>query len=755
MSKCLRLSISSFWALLLFVSFSTTAAEYLVKDQHEFRQTLSKLVAGDTLVLANGTWENFEIKFEAEGSEEAPIILTAETKGKVFLTGQSNLQIAGQHLVVSGLVFRDGFTPTSSVISYRTSKNNVANYVRVTEVVIDNYSNPDRFETDYWVAMYGRHNRLDHSFFEGKRNRGVTLAVRLDSELSQENYHRIDHNYFGPRPVFGSNGGETVRIGTSHYSLSSSYTRVENNLFDRCNGEVEIISVKSGNNQILNNTFLESRGTLTLRHGNNNLVKGNVFIGNQVANTGGVRVINKGQEVTENVFSGLTGYRFGSGFTVMNGVPNSPINRYHQVTDAKIHHNTFFNVDHIQLAAGADDERSAPPQDSLFTNNLIVNTSAGDLFSFYDDISGISFANNIANHPVPSAISQGFSVHELKVTSRAIPAPQKLGDEMVGAPAYVQPIAANDVGPSWYPKGMNETGFDTGNTIYVQAGDDSLFNAVQGANAGDTLILADGVYLESKIIPITQYLTIRSMNTLGAQVLPLRSSLFELQNGGSLKLLDLVLSGKNAPDSSGNTLIRTQKWGMYKDYRLVLDKVKVDDLDVNHSFHFFTAGARSFANRISIRNSEFSNISGDILKLNKETDDLGIYNVEFLELEANSFTNIAGAVALVYRGGTDESTFGPQVTVKANRFTDVGQGKRNKSGASLLFHGTQLTLVTNNQFMDSAPIKMELTVGEPQFILKNNQLDNTPNPVVFNILTGKVENRRVSLDTSALPQEAL
>ena len=55
--------------------------------------------------------------------------------------------------------------------------------------------------------------------------------------------------------TFGSNGGETLRIGTSHYSLSDSFTVVENNYFERTNGEVEIISVKSGKNQIRNNVF--------------------------------------------------------------------------------------------------------------------------------------------------------------------------------------------------------------------------------------------------------------------------------------------------------------------------------------------------------------------------------------------------------------------------------------------------------------------------------------------------------------------
>ena len=71
--------------------------------------------------------------------------------------------------------------------------------------------------------------------------------------------------------------GETIRIGTSANSMESSRTIVENNTFKNCDGEIEIISNKSANNIFRNNLFLESKGSLTLRHGNNALVEGNVF----------------------------------------------------------------------------------------------------------------------------------------------------------------------------------------------------------------------------------------------------------------------------------------------------------------------------------------------------------------------------------------------------------------------------------------------------------------------------------------------
>ncbi|MGI9318097.1 MAG: polysaccharide lyase 6 family protein, partial [bacterium] len=245
-----------------------SAATHLVGDVPAYQKAVANLAPGDKVVLKNGVWNDFEILFEGQGTAEKPITLTAQTKGKVVISGQSNLSLAGEHLVVSGLVFKNGFTPTSTVISFRKSKGELASHSRVTETVIDSFNNPERFENDSWVAMYGRHNRFDHNHLEGKKNKGVTMSVRLNTEASQENFHRIDHNYFGPRQILGSNGGETLRIGTSHYSLSDSFTTVENNYFDRCDGELEIISNKSGNNKFIGNVFFESRGTLTMRHGN-------------------------------------------------------------------------------------------------------------------------------------------------------------------------------------------------------------------------------------------------------------------------------------------------------------------------------------------------------------------------------------------------------------------------------------------------------------------------------------------------------
>ena len=74
----------------------------------------------------------------------------------------------------------------------------------------------------------------------------------------------------------------------------------------------------------------------------------------------------------------------------MNGVPNSPLNRYRQVKNVSIQNNTLINCGTIEFAEGKDDERSLPPINTLFANNLITNTNGIKILNSSDDISGIT-----------------------------------------------------------------------------------------------------------------------------------------------------------------------------------------------------------------------------------------------------------------------------------------------------------------------------------------------------------------------------
>ena len=700
-------------------SGATAARDVLVKTPEAYAKAAESARPGDRIILADGVWRDFEIVLDAKGTEQAPIELTAQTPGKVVLSGQSSLRMAGSHLVVSGLIFKDGYTPRSEVISFRIDSDRYASHSRVTQTVIENYSNPDRRQVDIWVALYGRNNRFDHNHLAGKLNAGPTMAVRLNSEESRNNEHRIEFNYFGPRPVFGSNGGETLRIGTSAYSLTRSGTLVEHNYFDRCSGEVEIISNKSGGNTFRGNTFFESRGTLTLRHGGDTLVEDNLFDGNGAPFTGGVRVINPRQTVRNNYFRRLTGTRFSGAMVVMNGVPDSPINRYHQVDGAVIENNTFENVAAIELGEGADAERSARPVNSVFRNNLVVTQATQSPFNLYDDMSGVSFSENAASAIPPVEIAAGFQIRKVEDPNGSYLLPQ--GGAGAAGPFGV---ARDETGAAWHPKPGSDSRFSGGRNIAVAPGDSAIWRALQTAGPGDTLVLAGGTYVESKIIELNAPVTIRAADADDRPSLVFeRSNLFLLSGDGSLILSGLSVSGAEAPDSTGNSFIATNFRVGGGNHVVRLMDMDFRDFDVNKSFSIITANKSTFFDSIEIMDSKFKDVSGPVVRADSEIDDFGVYNVEFLSIANSEFQNIAAPVASIYRGGTDESTFGPNVSVTGSKFNDIG-----KAGAPLmLLHGVQNFTANGNTAEAAQPISIVITTGLPAIHATGNSARGSSN----------------------------
>lgn len=747
-SKWMRINPVTLSLLMLLIMFGTECGYKMkpvetVSSAEELKSKLAIASPGDTIKLAKGEWKNAELVIMANGTKEAPIVVMAEELGAVKLTGSSNLKLAGEYVVVSGLHFTNGFTPTAEVISFKIKKNQLANNCRITETLIDNYSNPERHESDYWVGMYGKNNRFDHNALVGKGNKGVTMAVRLNSEESLENGHLIDHNYFGPRENLGANGGETLRIGTSHYSLSFSNTQVINNYFDRCDGEHEIISNKSCGNLFKGNVFDECVGTLTFRHGNDNTAESNAFYGNGKPHTGGIRVINEKQKVLNNYGYGLTGHRFRGALVVMNGVPNSPINRYHPVKDSEINNNTFINCDFVQLCAGSDAERSAIPQTTSIADNIFWNEAKNDVFTAYDDISGISFNGNVLSANIQS-LGSGFRAinAELVQNEKGIYG-LKDGSITAGITEDFAVVSKDTTGPAWYDKPKNTKTFGYGRAIAVEEGSD-LFDVLQNAEAGDVYTLAGGEYLLEKKIPLNVPITVQS--TDGAVLKFEKSNLFVIENGGALKLDGLTIDGAECPDYAGNAVVSTSRYSMNRNYKLFINNCEFRDLDVNHSFNLLKVYKNTFADSVMITNSQFTDVSGTILELNQESDDIGIYNAEFVILRNNSFKNIGKEIVNLHRGGSDESTFGPLLYIDHCSFEKVGYGPKNKGGNAFTLHGVQKTEITNSVFDNIKTFDIYHTVGEPITKISDCSMDRSK--LIISDKTAKLSNLKLAQSAS-------
>ncbi|MGY0602980.1 MAG: polysaccharide lyase 6 family protein [Paraglaciecola chathamensis] len=728
MSNVPNRRFSLFLLLLTLVSFSQLSRAALVENIEQFNKAAASVSPGDEIVLANGTWNDVELVLKGKGQADNPITLKAQTPGKVIITGQSNLAFSGEYIVISGLVFKDGSTPTGEVISFRTSNDDVANHSRVTNTVIDNFSTDLRQMSDLWVAMYGKHNRFDHNSLLNKRNRGVTLAVRMNSEASRKNQHVIEYNYFGPRQILGANGGETLRIGTSHFSREYSNTTAQFNYFDRTNGEHEIISNKSSGNSLINNVFFETQGTLTMRHGHFTTVEGNYFLGNRKPNTGGIRIINESQSVSNNYMYGLTGKRLRGALVIMNGVPNSPPNRYDPVIDSAMNNNIVIDSDHIELGAGADAERSAPPTTSEFKGNIILGKTNLEPFTLYDDMSGINFEGNYLNEEASTPIKSGFASTTYSVTTNqyGLKSPDKALLDKIGFGEVKLPVTKEEVGARFYPKNEATIAFQSGKNIPVKAGTDTLIDALATSQPGDVLVLENGgEYLLTKFAEVHHPITILAEEGEKPILRSQKPNFINIENGGALEVENLWFDGAESPDYKGNTIISTSSYSMNINYNLAVRNVKVTDLDVNGYFYFFKANPGTFADSIEVVDSEFSNITGAILQLNREVDDLGVYSVENLLISGNTFTDVKEEVVTVYRGGTDESTFGPMVTVKDNTLTNVGKGSTHRSGASMYFHGVQKLNISDTNWNDSAPLELFLTNGGPITVIEDVEMKNS------------------------------
>lgn len=653
-------------------------------DLNSLQNTLEKARPGDTIYIKSGTYTNIQLQLEGYGTVEEPIVVMTQQPGSVFIEGVSNLRLCGEYVEINGLHFRNGYTPKGAVIEFRKGEK-VANNCRITDCVIDYFNPIDRGVSGSWILLYGRNNRLDHNSILGKLYAGVTLAVILNGERDRNNNHRIDHNYFGERPILGSNGGETIRVGTSHHAFFSSNTVIEDNMFHHCNGEVEVVSIKSSDNIIRNNVFLECRGILALRHGNRNLVEGNAFIGNGLPCTGGVRVVNEGHIIKGNLFYGLKGDRFFAALGLMNAVPNSLPNRYHHVKDVTLEDNRFINCDNILFCVGKDNERTLPPSNISFIRNQFISKSDKALYQSFDDISGFTFIDNVVNYPY-TVTQRGFQNNTTLLDS-----------------IDLKPYMEKKLGASWYTFSENHKLMLTGNEISVKAGQNTLLEAFNKAQSGDILNLSEeGVYWLDNTLLIDKYIRIQADSHLSKRPVLCFNGMsgkafVTIVNGGNLEIQGLAFNGEGEAGKALSEGGITVKSGTITPYLLTVDNCEF--YNFNESGLAAIRGEKStFSPMVIIRNSFFHDMSGEAINFAGEKDDKGKYNVEELHVGNCIFYRLLGSALNIYRGGNDESTSGPLLTVNHCTIENVDD---KEQGSAMRLIGVQSATVTNCSFANS------------------------------------------------------
>jgi poly(beta-D-mannuronate) lyase len=692
--------------VVILTSILSSATTISVRNSTELHEAAKKAHPGDTILLKNGNWNDAELNLQCEGTAENPVVFLAETAGKVLITGKSRLAIGGSYIIVDGLFFTNGFAGKEAVITFRSNKDQLARNCRVTNCVIDGFNNPGRMEENYWIAFYGKNNRLDHCSFRNKLNLGVLLAVILEDERSRENFHSIDHNYFGRRIPLASNGGEMIRVGVSQHCEFNSTTKITENFFEQCDGETEIVSIKSGRNEVTNNIFRECQGSVVLRHGNYNIVSGNYFLGNNKPGSGGVRVINKGQQVLNNIFYQCRGTDFRSPLAVMNGIPNSPAHRYVQVTDALISGNTFFECSPATFCEGSDAERTLPPDKVTVSNNNFYNTKDSVIYKSYDRMDGILFSNNLVTLKSRQLLPGGFT--------KGKDAPAKKAISMISQVEKKTRLAA---GAGWYNKNNSQPAIS-----WKQVNCPDLLSLTKALASREpvAILLTGKDYKTDQPLLITKQVRISTGTAFTAFSSSPIESLFIVEGKGQLQLDKLRLDASGLQVSS---FISSSKNAPSHHFTLQLTNSQIKNLGKQ-----FPAVSLIFANKsmvadsIIIRHCTFTDFNAGLLHMTEEKDNKGYYNAEKIVINNNSITNLQSLLLAIYRGGNDESTMGPDLMFTDNRIAECNSGT-----SEILFslYGVQKSLIKNNRFFNCNNGKTLIQyedVVRAFHLLKNNLL---------------------------------
>ncbi len=406
---------------LFFSVLFCNANSFVVSTNQELQKVLNKVKAGDSIIWKNGEYKNERILFYSSrnGTEKNPILLCAESAGKVLFYGNSQLFLSGDYLKIEGFKFEGDCTlsdgePVISFSPESSNKYDLPNHCRVTNCAILNYSvTEESGKNNNYVAIGGTYNELDHCSFSGKLNKGPTVVVNYfenenyvkGSDQAPSTYHHIHHNYFGYR-TYSSNGGEQIRVGVSGTSGTKGFNLIEYNYFEETKIEAEVISNKSCNNLYRFNTLIGNDGALVLRHGTDCIAYGNYILGNKNNKlSGGIRIVNPRQLVFNNYIENIEGAdrSMKASIVVMSGFEGAGINEYYPADKAIIAYNTIVNStgNAIKLSVGnvSKGKSLVPPKDVLFLGNLVINApdNIETPFKNYDDLATYKLTNNFNN----------------------------------------------------------------------------------------------------------------------------------------------------------------------------------------------------------------------------------------------------------------------------------------------------------------------------------------------------------------------
>jgi poly(beta-D-mannuronate) lyase len=293
--------------IVLAIPVRLLADNIVVGSLADLQLAINNAKPGDIIQLKNGMYTTSEdIVINKSGTKSQPITISAQQPGAVEITGSGgfNLVSPAAYVVITGFSF------THAASKARTGGG--TSFCRWTRNIFETPGTGD------YLTLAGSDHEVDYNTFKNKDSLGKFIAVKgTGSQIAERLW--IHHNYFKTQKSMGGrNGAEALQFGLSGFSLSSSNSIVEYNLFEDCDGENELISVKASRVIVRFNTIRNCPAQFTLRHGNFCQVYGNYF-----TNTPGLRIFGDDHIIHSNHFENCSiGINIGNGGAeVADGAP--------------------------------------------------------------------------------------------------------------------------------------------------------------------------------------------------------------------------------------------------------------------------------------------------------------------------------------------------------------------------------------------------------------------------------------------------
>ncbi|MFK5924354.1 MAG: polysaccharide lyase 6 family protein [Verrucomicrobiota bacterium] len=333
----------------------------VVNSSEDASKAIAAASPGEVILLSGETHQDFRLTIKGKGTLAHPITFRAKTAGKTRLTGDSRIEISGEHIIVEGFVFDQAWS--ENVVTFKG-----ATHCQLTNCAFFDCGDPKHtYQKIITIGHKSSHNRIDHCYMQG--NLSIGVSVRIAPDDYQNTHNRFDHNYFKDIERQSGNGQEAVQIGQGGFSdRTSQFTLLEHCLFDKVSGDSEIISNKSSDNIYRFNTFRNCEGMLTLRGGNRTRVEGNFFFNG----LGGIRIHGSEHIIVNNYIEACRG----RGIYMPAGSRH-----YAPVNYCVVAHNTIINCGqgiHVgRLNSGSTDWELQVAFNDFLKNLIVINRDVG------------------------------------------------------------------------------------------------------------------------------------------------------------------------------------------------------------------------------------------------------------------------------------------------------------------------------------------------------------------------------------------